>query len=437
MVYVLEYQGSEVPEDILVFLHSLSSQWVSGLTIVLIVRQTPLSTVTERMSASANIISENTFLLTASEIRQAFARNGVTIGDAEAAYLYLRSAGWISEVSRLYQAMLEKGKAALYEVPNRDAFLWDASQEWKERFLVESEVWRMGEFDEVRRSVEAMNLEEAFIAVERLRMKSERFSVVWDVCDYYSGVLQTLSGKLKLALEELNRGFELRIQYSHFQSAHRINLAQIQLRILLGENWFDDERELLVSFANRRIYENQGISKNAAGLALWHAKEYRKLIAFLSQTWEEDEIEPGYRGFLLALAYHEIGFEEEAARHLDAAWEATGTGSCLSAILFFDAVAKIDHGRKNRECKARHGMSPEFRAKLAAWRRAMRRNNAGTTRGAGQALTVRESEVLGCVARKMRNKEIASYLNISENTVKTTLKHIFRKLNVSSRRELQ
>jgi DNA-binding CsgD family transcriptional regulator len=37
----------------------------------------------------------------------------------------------------------------------------------------------------------------------------------------------------------------------------------------------------------------------------------------------------------------------------------------------------------------------------------------------------------------MRNKEIASYLNISENTVKTTLKHIFRKLNVSSRRELQ
>jgi DNA-binding NarL/FixJ family response regulator len=50
-------------------------------------------------------------------------------------------------------------------------------------------------------------------------------------------------------------------------------------------------------------------------------------------------------------------------------------------------------------------------------------------------LTPREQEVLRCLATGCKNKEIGEALFISEKTVKTHLKSIFRKLNVSTRLE--
>ncbi|MDQ2714499.1 MAG: response regulator transcription factor [Chloroflexota bacterium] len=52
---------------------------------------------------------------------------------------------------------------------------------------------------------------------------------------------------------------------------------------------------------------------------------------------------------------------------------------------------------------------------------------------AGEALSIREIEVLTLVARGASNKEIARGLHISEATIKTHLIHIFRKLGVADR----
>jgi two-component system NarL family response regulator len=48
-------------------------------------------------------------------------------------------------------------------------------------------------------------------------------------------------------------------------------------------------------------------------------------------------------------------------------------------------------------------------------------------------LTPAESNVLRMIVRGMSNKEIASGLEISENTVKTHVKNIFDKIGVSDR----
>ena len=50
-------------------------------------------------------------------------------------------------------------------------------------------------------------------------------------------------------------------------------------------------------------------------------------------------------------------------------------------------------------------------------------------------LSKRESEVLGLLAVGMKNADIAAQLGVSINTVKTQLKQVYRKLNVTSRYE--
>lgn len=54
----------------------------------------------------------------------------------------------------------------------------------------------------------------------------------------------------------------------------------------------------------------------------------------------------------------------------------------------------------------------------------------------GGLLTAREAEVLAALQRRRSNAQIAAELHISIETVRTHARHIYRKLGVSSRREL-
>jgi DNA-binding CsgD family transcriptional regulator len=55
---------------------------------------------------------------------------------------------------------------------------------------------------------------------------------------------------------------------------------------------------------------------------------------------------------------------------------------------------------------------------------------------AANVLSPREEDVVRCVAAGLRNAEVAQALSISEETVKTHLNRIFRKLGVRDRVEL-
>jgi DNA-binding NarL/FixJ family response regulator len=54
---------------------------------------------------------------------------------------------------------------------------------------------------------------------------------------------------------------------------------------------------------------------------------------------------------------------------------------------------------------------------------------------ATKLLTAREIELIGCLQKGLGNKWIAHEMAITENTVESNLKNIYRKLNVNSRTE--
>lgn len=58
------------------------------------------------------------------------------------------------------------------------------------------------------------------------------------------------------------------------------------------------------------------------------------------------------------------------------------------------------------------------------------------TRKGSEGLTPREWEVLGLLANGFRNKEISSRLSISEETAKSHIKSIYRKLKIKGRQEV-
>jgi DNA-binding NarL/FixJ family response regulator len=74
-------------------------------------------------------------------------------------------------------------------------------------------------------------------------------------------------------------------------------------------------------------------------------------------------------------------------------------------------------------------LSPEITAKVL---QAVRRSQADRNRG---LLSDREVEVLKCLARGQTTAQVANVLFISENTVKTHIRHILEKMEVNNRAE--
>lgn len=74
-------------------------------------------------------------------------------------------------------------------------------------------------------------------------------------------------------------------------------------------------------------------------------------------------------------------------------------------------------------------LSPEVTARVL---QAVRRSQAERNRG---LLSEREVEVLKCLARGQTTSQIARVLFISENTVKTHIRHILEKMEVNNRAE--
>jgi ATP/maltotriose-dependent transcriptional regulator MalT len=195
---------------------------------------------------------------------------------------------------------------------------------------------------------------------------------------------------------------------------------------------------------NPAVYPWRSLA-SAASLALGDRAEARRLA--------EEEVElaeafgaPGAHGRAIgALAATADGAEalelrEEAVRVLEPSQAALDRARAL-----IDLGATLRRATRRRDAREPLKLGLDLAGRCGARALAQRareelvavgarpRRDAATGR---EALTVRESQVAGLAAQGMSNREIAEALFVTVKTVEWHLKHAYRKLGVSSRREL-
>jgi ATP/maltotriose-dependent transcriptional regulator MalT len=130
---------------------------------------------------------------------------------------------------------------------------------------------------------------------------------------------------------------------------------------------------------------------------------------------------------------------DRAGARVDAARARTLAGRALAAAGEQDrALAELDMAaRELRACGARRYREEAEHEMRKLGRRFRRRTRARKPNRKGvEALTERELEVARLVVDRRTNPEIASALFLSEKTVETHMRNIFRKLDVSSRADV-
>jgi DNA-binding NarL/FixJ family response regulator len=136
------------------------------------------------------------------------------------------------------------------------------------------------------------------------------------------------------------------------------------------------------------------------------------------------------RGLASAAAADQVGAPIEAALSRIAAGRALArAGQAERAVTELQrAAAQLD------ACGARHYRDEAERELGKLGHRIHRRTRPGTPGAAGiESLTERELQVARLVVDRKTNSQIAAELFLSQKTVETHLRNIFRKVDVSSR----
>jgi DNA-binding CsgD family transcriptional regulator len=133
------------------------------------------------------------------------------------------------------------------------------------------------------------------------------------------------------------------------------------------------------------------------------------------------------------------GASQEAGARVDAARARTLAGRALAAAGEQDrAIAELDAAASEFEaCAARRYRDEAEHELRKLGRRFGRRTRPRKPDGKGpETLTERELEVARLVVDRRTNPEIATALFLSEKTIETHMRNIFRKLDVSSRADV-
>jgi LuxR family maltose regulon positive regulatory protein len=233
--------------------------------------------------------------------------------------------------------------------------------------------------------------------------------------------------------ERLLQSLEDAIAAGHM-TAHRVNARALRARLLLQTGQADRAVEMTNEPVLERVYPSwlaEYLATRALALACL-GEESRALAAAaeanrLSRVVEVRMLAATARAILSARA----GDVESASNLLADAmslgtWDPVVCGLRSSRPL---AEALAAHEPSRNQLESLYAASND----LGLARRAGFRTRS--TRSPDQVLSPREREVMGLIAKGLRNREIAEVLYISQSTAKVHVRHVLEKLGVRTRAE--
>ena len=295
--------------------------------------------------------------------------------------------------------------------------------------------------------------------VEAARLLGNTHALVWTLLGRSAAALRT--GDLELALATAQESFDLsRDARSSFHSAE----GAADLAAALLENGRPEQAvELLLGSAGGEELVLIGGSPRARYLEVlarcWLALDRvaeAKRAAAAAQGWASAVRLPMAAAWAgraaAAVALHTGAAAEAAEQALASAAAADGAGAPVEAAICRAlagralaqagererAVAELQHAAHAfEECGALRYRDEAERELRKLGHRVHRRTRPGTADSpALESLTERELQLARLVVERKTNPEIASELFLSQKTVETHLRNIFRKIGVSSRVEL-
>jgi ATP/maltotriose-dependent transcriptional regulator MalT len=295
--------------------------------------------------------------------------------------------------------------------------------------------------------------------IEAARVLGNTHALVWMLMGRSSAALR--SGDVDLALATAQESFDLsREADSDFHSAEAAaDLAAALLEsgrpeqaveLLIGSGG-GDELALIAGSPRARYLEVLARSWLALDR---HAEAKRAAVAAeawaatvqlpMAAAWAErtaaavelaagDARHAGERALASAAAADAVGAPVEAALSRTLAGRALAQASDVEG-----AVAELQHAAQDFEtCGALRHRDDAERELRKLGRHIHRRTRSGKANGTGiESLTEREEQVARLVVDRKTNPEIAADLFLSQKTVETHLRNIFRKVGVASRVEL-
>ena len=249
---------------------------------------------------------------------------------------------------------------------------------------------------------------------------------------------KALCGQAQSALLELESEFRARFAAGKYKEGAFLILSTILLKLFLGNGFFTGT-ELFTGWTPQIACDTAAEYGDLIFLIivmnLWRRRELPQHEGFLESYAPKSRYMQVLCRIIFAIARSSNGQTVKAQQDIAAALEyACSDKIILPFACFYEQVFTLFPEKSGKPEKE---FLEEVRRKVNGYYRNMRRNSMLAESPGTEALTRRQTEAAELAAQGLTNKGIALRMRVSENTVKTMMKEVFRKLKIEKRTDLK
>ena len=303
-------------------------------------------------------------------------------------------------------------------------------------FLRETKSMPYDKIEEITDRILSMEYTEASHMLRALRSSMDQYTVeVVGMIVVLDAWIEGLNGRAQYAVSVLEDKIRLAYASGQYDRGEILILGSAVMKVFLGKEYLKG-MEVFQSWSPR-IADKKGVREMLSFMRMmicYSKNDPETLEVFAESFRSSSRYVDGLRWLFLTIAHSELKHKEMARECLALALPVFAKENwVLFFVAFYERLYSLIPDELTIEDKV---FLKEVKSNINQYRRNMVRNFDNKKDSYGSELTRRQFEVAELAAEGMSNKEIAANLQVSENTVKTTLKLVFRKLNIEKRNEL-